>query len=334
MRRRQNRAEHDVVAPRNEWNELPCAGQCCGKARNRNVLDEYAEQALVEPVREIELLQAPVGIKPCLRDEEEHRLAPLRRLVELALPTLAGGDAALRIEVEKNVVKTLHDEPIGKRSRFSVVLAGMAEEYAGHVAKPPRQRELDDTEGYASFGNGSNVAGASSQFGKWSGEGHRRIKVPVARVARSPLQSGHYTSVHISYVYSSGFPSQKRRNLRRRRGGERIVRRTLERASENSFLIPTSQKGHRTANFERGINQEKRITRNRRENRVKAHFLTLEKEGRAYMRRALASDSIKRGEGGRRRRRGKAAKPNDKINLPRCNDHKPSQRTYALCVHI
>jgi hypothetical protein len=85
-------------------------------------------------MREVELLQAPVGSEPSLGDEEQHRLAALRCPVERALPTFTRRDAALRVKVEEKVVKALRGESIGQRLRFGVVFAGVADENARHVS--------------------------------------------------------------------------------------------------------------------------------------------------------------------------------------------------------
>jgi hypothetical protein len=66
-------------------------------------------------------------------NDEQHRLTPGRRLVERVRPALAGGDAALGVEVEENVVRpapALADEPILQRDRPVVIFAGMTDEKA------------------------------------------------------------------------------------------------------------------------------------------------------------------------------------------------------------
>ena len=62
-----------------------------------------------------------------------HGLAAGRRLFERVRPALAGGNAALGVEIEKNVVGSapaFADEPILQRDRPVVIFAGMTDEKA------------------------------------------------------------------------------------------------------------------------------------------------------------------------------------------------------------
>ena len=116
-----------------EANDLPLRGQPAGQAVERDIVDQQREQLFVEPVGELIFVAAPFRGEPFLRDEEQHRLAAGRRLFERVRPALAGGDAALGIEIEKNVVgpaPAFADEPILQRDRPVVILARMADEKA------------------------------------------------------------------------------------------------------------------------------------------------------------------------------------------------------------
>ena len=130
-------AEDLVVAPGGEvrrtatW--LVSSG---GTSAMGTVLDQDAEDPLVELLGEAELPEAPVRIEPRAADQEEHRLAAVRRLVEPALPALARGDAALGVEVEEEVVPALGGKPVAKRDRFGVVGARMADERCAPCSTP------------------------------------------------------------------------------------------------------------------------------------------------------------------------------------------------------
>jgi hypothetical protein len=63
-------------------------------------------------MREVEFLHAPARTQPRAGDQEKNSLAAVRRLVEGALPTLAGNDAAFGVEVEENVVPALARKPV------------------------------------------------------------------------------------------------------------------------------------------------------------------------------------------------------------------------------
>ena len=114
-----------------EANDLPLRGEPAGQAIERDIVDQQREQLLVEPVGELIFVAAPFRGEPFFRHEEQHRLAAGRRIFERVRPALAGGDAALGIEIEKNVVRpapAFADEPILQRDRPVVVLARMADE--------------------------------------------------------------------------------------------------------------------------------------------------------------------------------------------------------------
>ena len=128
LRYRQRHPEHRVVMARGKIDNLPSAGQLSGELGDGDGLNQNAEQPLVEPPREIELLQAPGGVEPGARNEEQDRFATRGGLVQCPLPALAGLNAALRIEVEKNVVPAFRLEPVAKGNRFGIVGARMAEE--------------------------------------------------------------------------------------------------------------------------------------------------------------------------------------------------------------
>jgi|ERR1700738_2680530 hypothetical protein len=93
-----------MIAAGGETHDLPSPCEVLGKLADRQVLDEHAEQALVQVVRQIQLFAAPNRSEPRLRHQEQHRLAAARRLVQRALPAFAGGNAALRVEVKKDFI--------------------------------------------------------------------------------------------------------------------------------------------------------------------------------------------------------------------------------------
>ena len=126
------RVQHHVVAPGGEPHDLPGAGEVGGQVGDRQVLDQDAEQPLAEPVREVELLQAPARGEPGLGDEEEDRLAAARRFVERAFPPLARRDAALGIEVEEEIVPALARQPVAQRDGLGVIRARMTEKNPRH----------------------------------------------------------------------------------------------------------------------------------------------------------------------------------------------------------
>ena len=60
------------------------------------------------------------------RDEEQHRLAPICRLVEREFPAVSGDEAALRVEIEENIVfPAFAAQPVAERNRLVSVCAGM-----------------------------------------------------------------------------------------------------------------------------------------------------------------------------------------------------------------
>ena len=66
-------------------------------------------------------------------DQKQHRLASTARLLKTLFPVLASSDAARRIGVEKYVIPAFAHEPITNRNGFGNILAGMADEKAGHL---------------------------------------------------------------------------------------------------------------------------------------------------------------------------------------------------------
>ena len=67
---REDRAQHNVIAAGSEADDLPSAGEVFGKLADRQVLDQHAEQPLVQAVRQIEFLATPDRSKPSFRDQE------------------------------------------------------------------------------------------------------------------------------------------------------------------------------------------------------------------------------------------------------------------------
>jgi hypothetical protein len=92
-------------------------------------------------VCQIQFFAAPSGCKPRLRDQEQHRLTAVCRLIKRTLPALTGCDAALRIEIKENFIfPAVSSEPVSQRDCFWVVGAGMADENARHANRPKVKR--------------------------------------------------------------------------------------------------------------------------------------------------------------------------------------------------
>src|SRR5579863_3512643 len=128
----QARSEHGKLAA-GERDNLPTAFQLRRNIGERQVwIDEYGEEGFVEAGSQGVLFATPAGGEPVARNKKDHRLATQRRRMQRALPSLAGGDAALRIEIEENVVPSFRGEPGAQRHRLEIVLAGMTEEDARH----------------------------------------------------------------------------------------------------------------------------------------------------------------------------------------------------------
>ncbi len=123
------------VLPAREVDHLPHAGQLWRQVGDRlGQVDENGEKLLVQAARQLVFLAAPARGEPTGRDDEHHRLAARRRRVQCAFPPLARRDAAIRIDVEENVVPAFGGEPIAQRDGLEVVVARMAEEDARHGA--------------------------------------------------------------------------------------------------------------------------------------------------------------------------------------------------------
>ena len=137
VRDRQNRAQHDMIAAGREPHDLPVAGEFLGKFRDRQVLDQDAEQSLVQVVREIEFFAAPNRSKPGFGHQEQHRFAAVRRLVErrsqrspAAMPRC--GSRSRKI----SSFQPLSRQPVAQRDRLGIVCARMAQKNARHNRRP------------------------------------------------------------------------------------------------------------------------------------------------------------------------------------------------------
>src|ERR1700737_2705107 len=93
-----------MIAAGGETHDLPSTSEVLGKLADRQVLDEDTEQPLVERMREIQFFAAPNRSEPRLGPQEQPPPAAARPLVQRALPALARGNAALRIEIEENLI--------------------------------------------------------------------------------------------------------------------------------------------------------------------------------------------------------------------------------------
>ena len=101
---RHNRAQHNVIAANCESDNLPSTPKFLRQLFKGKIFDQNAEQPLIETVRQMEFFEAPTRREPCLRHEEQHRLATICRLVQRALPALPCRNASIRIKVEKDLV--------------------------------------------------------------------------------------------------------------------------------------------------------------------------------------------------------------------------------------
>ena len=128
--------QHDMVGAGAQPHQLPGAGEIHWQVGDGNVFDQQPEQPFVELVREVELLEAPAGSEPVPRDQEQHRFAARGRLVEGALPALAGRYAAVRIDIEENIVPAFTLQPVAKCDCLGVVHARMAQKNARHGNRP------------------------------------------------------------------------------------------------------------------------------------------------------------------------------------------------------
>jgi hypothetical protein len=120
-----------MIAAGREPDKLPVTGDILGDLRDREILDEDAEQLLVKMVGETQFAAAPNRFNPGFGYEEQHRLAAAGRLVKTPLPSLARGDPAVWIEVEENLIfPALALEPTLQRNGLGVIRARMTQKNA------------------------------------------------------------------------------------------------------------------------------------------------------------------------------------------------------------
>src|SRR5271170_7150062 len=125
------------VLAMNEIDDLPDARQFFReRSDGSGRIGQRGEQLLIEPTRERKFLCAPAGAEPIRRHEEDDRFAAARGVVQRPLPALPRCDAALRIEVEENILPTFGGEPVAQRDRLEIILARMAQKYARHSIEP------------------------------------------------------------------------------------------------------------------------------------------------------------------------------------------------------
>jgi hypothetical protein len=93
-----------MVPPGGEPHDLPGASKLLRQLADRQILDQHTEEPLVQVVRQFKFSATPTGVEPSFGNQEQHRLAATRRLVERAFPALASRDAALRVQIEENFV--------------------------------------------------------------------------------------------------------------------------------------------------------------------------------------------------------------------------------------
>jgi hypothetical protein len=114
-----------------EAHHLPLRGEATGQVVERNVVDQQREQLLIEPAGELVFVATPFRGQPNLRDEEQNSLAARGRIFQRPRPALAGGDAALGVEIEEDVIlvaPAFADQPGLQRQRPVIVSARMADE--------------------------------------------------------------------------------------------------------------------------------------------------------------------------------------------------------------
>lgn len=133
------RLQQHAVLPAGLVDRLPCAFQLWRQVCNRLArIDHDGEQLLVERARERVFAQAPARGEQVRRNEEDHRLAAVRLLVQRPLSPLARGDAALGVEIEEDVVPGLAREPVAQGDGLEIVSGRVAEEDAGHRGRLAR----------------------------------------------------------------------------------------------------------------------------------------------------------------------------------------------------
>jgi hypothetical protein len=106
---------------RAEVNQLPFRSQLDRQIAQRRLADDDAEDLLVHLLGQQELGEAPARFGPVGADQDEDQFALFGRRLERRLPAVARDEAALRIEVKKNVAPALFGQPIVDRQRFRVV---------------------------------------------------------------------------------------------------------------------------------------------------------------------------------------------------------------------
>jgi hypothetical protein len=141
--RKLGRQQHAVLAA-SQFDRLPGAFQLRRQVGDRlRRIGHDREQLLVERAGERVFVQAPTGAEPVRRDQQDHRLAAVRLLVQRPLPALARRDAAIRVEIEEDVVPAFAREPIAQSDGLEIVVGGMAEEDAGHRGRGARASRVN-----------------------------------------------------------------------------------------------------------------------------------------------------------------------------------------------
>src|SRR5262249_54959234 len=99
-----------------------------------HLFDDYPEDFLAQLLGEQELGQTPAGGEPRWRDQEENRLAAIRRGLQRGLPTFTRCEPALLVDVEEIIAPAFALQPLGKRECQRVVGARVADENTRHSA--------------------------------------------------------------------------------------------------------------------------------------------------------------------------------------------------------
>src|SRR4051812_7325289 len=98
--------------------------------------DQRDDDFLAHQPSGVDLRLAPTRGQPPWRDQREHNLAAMRRLLQRFFPALPGNDAALGIEIEEDVLPAILDKPVADLDGLFIVPARMADKYAGHDWQP------------------------------------------------------------------------------------------------------------------------------------------------------------------------------------------------------
>jgi hypothetical protein len=204
-----------------EVDQLPLRGQAARQFLQRDVIDREREQFLVELLGELILVPTPFGGKPGLRNEEQHRFAARGRIFQGMRPALARNNAALGIEIKKDVVlaaPAFADQPIPERDRPVVIPRGMADEQSRHASspvagcpsitcKPPRQQCANREDRFGSTGGKADILGRQ----RWERRAVGKRALPLA--LQPPHDLVELIEAAIAHVHHAGLATVIDRDL-------------------------------------------------------------------------------------------------------------------------